>query len=48
VKTSGSKGLHLSVPLKHAGQSPTRRRKSLALALGQLLESRDPNGVHHP
>jgi bifunctional non-homologous end joining protein LigD len=44
VKTSGSKGLHLSIPLNHTG--PTAEDpKRFALALGQLLESRDPARV---
>jgi bifunctional non-homologous end joining protein LigD len=44
VKTSGSKGLHLSVPLNTAGVTDDAT-KSFALALGQLLESRDPKRV---
>jgi bifunctional non-homologous end joining protein LigD len=44
VKTSGSKGLHLSVPLNTAGVTDDAT-KGLALALGQLLESRDPKRV---
>ena len=44
VKTSGSKGLHLSVPLNTPGVTD-EATKSLALALGQLLESRDPKRV---
>jgi bifunctional non-homologous end joining protein LigD len=44
VKTSGSKGLHLSVPLNTPGITD-ERTKSFALALGQLLESRDPKRV---
>ena len=44
VKTSGSKGLHLSVPLNTPGVTDDAT-KSLALALGQLLESRDPKRV---
>jgi bifunctional non-homologous end joining protein LigD len=44
VKTSGGKGLHLSVPLNtyHETHETTKR---FALALGQLLESRDPKHV---
>lgn len=46
LKTSGSKGLHLSVPLN----DPERRltdddTKHFSLALGQLLEQRDPARV---
>jgi len=44
VKTSGSKGLHLSVPLNTPGVTDDAT-KGLALALGQLLESRDPKRV---
>jgi bifunctional non-homologous end joining protein LigD len=44
VKTSGSKGLHLSVPLNSPGLSDDAT-KGFALALGQLLESRDPKRV---
>jgi bifunctional non-homologous end joining protein LigD len=44
VKTSGSKGLHLSVPLNAPGLSDDAT-KSFALALGQLHESRDPKRV---
>ncbi|HEX5585852.1 MAG TPA: non-homologous end-joining DNA ligase [Acidimicrobiia bacterium] len=43
VKTSGSKGLHLSVPLRPVVDAETT--KSFALALGQLLEQRDPKRV---
>ncbi len=44
VKTSGGKGLHLSVPVlgSEASDDDTKR---FALALGQLLESRDPQRV---
>jgi bifunctional non-homologous end joining protein LigD len=44
VKTSGGKGLHLSVPIlgSDATDDDTKR---FALALGQLLESRDPARV---
>jgi len=44
VKTSGSKGLHLSVPLNEARAS-SEQTSTFALALGQLLESRDPKRV---
>jgi bifunctional non-homologous end joining protein LigD len=44
VKTSGSKGLHLSVPLNN-GQTTAEETKQFALALGQLFESRDPKRV---
>ncbi len=44
VKTSGGKGLHLSVPL--AGSDATDDdTKRFALALGQLLEARDPRRI---
>jgi bifunctional non-homologous end joining protein LigD len=44
VKTSGGKGLHLSVPLggSSANDDETKR---FALGLGQVLESRDPKRV---
>jgi bifunctional non-homologous end joining protein LigD len=44
VKTSGGKGLHLSVPL-HGSQATDDDTKKFALALGQLLEQRDPKRV---
>jgi bifunctional non-homologous end joining protein LigD len=44
VKTSGGKGLHLSAPL-HGSQATDDETKRFALALGQLLESRDPKRV---
>ena len=44
VKTSGGKGLHLSVPLNTFGATH-EETKRFALALGQLLESRDPKRV---
>jgi bifunctional non-homologous end joining protein LigD len=44
VKTSGSKGIHLSVPLNTPGVTDDAT-KAFALALGQLLESRDPKRV---
>jgi bifunctional non-homologous end joining protein LigD len=44
VKTSGGKGLHLSVPILGSGATD-EEAKRLALALGQLLESRDPDRV---
>jgi bifunctional non-homologous end joining protein LigD len=44
VKTSGSKGLHLSVPLNTPGVTDDAT-KSFALAVGQLHESRDPKRV---
>jgi bifunctional non-homologous end joining protein LigD len=44
VKTSGGKGLHLSLPL--SGSTATdEQTKHFALALGQLLEKRDPKHV---
>ncbi len=44
VKTSGGKGLHLSVPIIGSGATD-EEAKRFALALGQLLESRDPDRV---
>jgi bifunctional non-homologous end joining protein LigD len=44
VKTSGGKGLHLSVPILGSGATD-EEAKRFALALGQLLESRDPGRV---
>ena len=44
VKTSGGKGLHLSVPV-HGSDASDDDTKTFALALGQLLESRDPQRV---
>jgi bifunctional non-homologous end joining protein LigD len=44
VKTSGSKGLHLSIPLNTEGVTADDTKR-FALALGQLLESRDPQRV---
>jgi bifunctional non-homologous end joining protein LigD len=44
VKTSGGKGLHLSVPLVGGGATD-KQTKEFALALGQLHESRDPKRV---
>jgi bifunctional non-homologous end joining protein LigD len=44
VKTSGGKGLHLSVPILGSGATD-EEAKRFALALGQLLESRDPDHV---
>ena len=43
VKTSGSKGLHLAVPLRPSADAETT--KAFALALGRLLEQRDPEHV---
>ncbi len=43
VKTSGSKGLHLSVPLRPVADADTT--KAFALALGRILEDRDPARV---
>ena len=43
VKTSGSKGLHLSVPLRPDADADTT--KAFALALGRVLEQRDPERV---
>ena len=45
VKTSGGKGLHLSVPLQRRRRATDDETKQFALALGQLLESRDPKRV---
>jgi len=44
VKTSGGKGLHLSVPVV-GSEATDEETKRFALALGQLLESRDPKRV---
>jgi bifunctional non-homologous end joining protein LigD len=44
VKTSGGKGLHLSVPVNGSGATDDETKR-FALALGQLLESRDPDRV---
>lgn len=44
VKTSGGKGLHLSVPVNGSTATPDDTKR-FALALGQLLESRDPKHV---
>ena len=44
VKTSGGKGLHLSLPLVGSKATATDT-KQFALALGQLLEQRDPKHV---
>jgi bifunctional non-homologous end joining protein LigD len=44
VKTSGGKGLHLSVPVLGSDASDDGTKR-FALALGQLLESRDPDRV---
>ncbi|HXY93290.1 MAG TPA: ATP-dependent DNA ligase, partial [Acidimicrobiia bacterium] len=44
VKTSGGKGLHLSVPL-HGSTATDETTKHFALALGRLLERRDPARV---
>jgi bifunctional non-homologous end joining protein LigD len=43
VKTSGSKGLHMSVPLRPVADADTT--KAFALALGRILEDRDPKHV---
>jgi bifunctional non-homologous end joining protein LigD len=43
AKTSGSKGLHLSVGLRPSADAETT--KGFALALGKVLESRDPKRV---
>ncbi|HUI48047.1 MAG TPA: non-homologous end-joining DNA ligase [Acidimicrobiia bacterium] len=44
VKTSGGKGLHLSVPVLGSGATDDDTKR-FALALGQLLEARDPDRV---
>ena len=44
VKTSGGKGLHLSVPLSGSDASDDDTKR-FALALGQLLESRDTRRI---
>jgi bifunctional non-homologous end joining protein LigD len=44
VKTSGGKGLHLSVPL-NTGTATDEETKRFALALGQVLEARDPKRI---
>jgi bifunctional non-homologous end joining protein LigD len=44
VKTSGGKGLHLSVPIQ-GSDATDEETKRFSLALGQLLESRDPKRV---
>jgi bifunctional non-homologous end joining protein LigD len=43
VKTSGNKGLHLSVGLRP--EADAEHTKAFALALGRILESRDPRRV---
>jgi bifunctional non-homologous end joining protein LigD len=43
AKTSGAKGLHLSVGLRPSADAETT--KAFALALGKVLESRDPKRV---
>ena len=43
VKTSGSKGLHVSVGLRPSADAD--QTKAFALALGRILESRDPQRV---
>ena len=43
AKTSGSKGLHLSVGIRPSADAETT--KAFALALGKVLESRDPTRV---
>ncbi|MFI5047338.1 MAG: non-homologous end-joining DNA ligase [Acidimicrobiia bacterium] len=45
TKTSGSKGLHLSVPLRPAADVDAETTKAFALALGRVLEQRDPEHV---
>jgi bifunctional non-homologous end joining protein LigD len=44
VKTSGGKGLHLSIPL-NSGRATHEDTKRFALALGQLLQARDEKRV---
>ena len=44
MKTSGGKGLHLSMPL-NTGRATHDETKRFALALGQVLEPRDPKRV---
>jgi bifunctional non-homologous end joining protein LigD len=44
VKTSGGKGLHVSVPLVGSNATDLHTKK-FALALGQLMERRDPKHV---
>lgn len=44
AKTSGGKGMHLSIPL-NTGIANDDETKRFALALGRLLESRDPKRV---
>jgi bifunctional non-homologous end joining protein LigD len=44
IKTSGGKGLHLSIPL-NSGRADDEDTKRIALALGQLLETRDPKRI---
>ena len=43
AKTSGAKGLHLSVGIRPSVDAETT--KGFALALGKVLESRDPKRV---
>jgi bifunctional non-homologous end joining protein LigD len=42
VKTSGSKGLHLAIPV-NGGGAPHEQTKTVALALGQYLEVKYPD-----
>ncbi len=42
VKTSGSKGLHLTIPVNGPG-APHEHTKTVALALGQYLETKFPD-----
>jgi bifunctional non-homologous end joining protein LigD len=44
VKTSGSKGLHLSIPVNGEG-APHEHTKTVALAFGQYLETKTPDHV---